>query len=193
MQTTRCLRSLILLITFGANPLAWAQNIPPLIGGEIKNPGIKVPNPMERMGSQQQNNYGQQPPTKAQEVEVSKFLEALTAAYSNRNSEAVSSSYSSGVELTVFWNDRELIGAEAFKKQMQWFFRDLDTLTFDLIEPKIHIFGRFAWVTGRCRVKTYSNGVESASEGTITWILERRKSFWVILHEHRVLLPVKMN
>jgi ketosteroid isomerase-like protein len=187
------LRALFLSITIFilSSPLVRAQNIPPMIGTEIKNPGIKVPNPMEQKGSQQQNSYGQQPATQAQEIEISTFLGALTSAYSNRNSDAVGSSYSSGIELTVFWNEKQFIGAEAFKEEMQEFFRDLDTFTLELIEPKNHIFGRFAWVTAKCRVKTYSSGVESALEGTITLILERRKSVWTILHEHRILLPSK--
>lgn len=174
-------------------PLSFAQNIPPLIGTEIKNPGIKIPNPMEQTGAQRQSNHGLQTPTKAQEIEIGKFIGGLTSAYGSRNRELVASSYSQDSGLIVFWNGKVLNGANGFSQALEGWLNQVDTLSIELQLPDIHILGRFAWVSSQCRVSTCKVGVESTFEGTMTWILERKRSAWVILHEHRTLLPVESN
>lgn len=172
-------------------PLYLAQNIPPLIGTEIKNPGIKIPNPMEQTGTQRQSERGQQLPTKAQEIEIAKFMEGLTSAYGSRKLEFVVSSYSQDPGLIIFWNGKRLSGATEFNQALEGWLDQVDTLSIELQQPDTQIFGRFAWVSSQCRVRTYKRSVESVLEGTITWILERKRSAWVILHEHRTLLPIE--
>ena len=172
-------------------PLSLSQNLPPLIGTEIKNPGIKIPNPMEQTGTQRQSERGQQSPTKTQEVEIGKFVEGLTSAYGSRNRELVVSSYLQDPGLVIFWNGKHLNGASGFNQALEGWLNQVDTLSIELQQPDIHILGRFAWVSSQCRVRTYKEGTESALGGTITWILERKRSAWVILHEHRTLLPIE--
>ena len=181
---------LCILVVFVSSSLSFAQNIPPLIGTEIKNPGIKFPNPMEQTGPQRQNDHGQQSPTKAQEVEINKFIEGLTSAYSNRNREIVVSAYAQDPGLIIYWNGKQLNGASQFKEALEGWLNQVDTLSIELQQLDTHIFGRFAWVASQCLVKTYKGSVESELEGTMTWVLERKRSAWVILHEHRTLLPV---
>ncbi len=168
-----------------------AQNIPPLIGTDIKNPGIKVPNPMGQTGTQRQSDHGQQSPTKVQENEIGKFMEGLTSAYGNKNREFIVSSYSQDPGLIIFWNGMPLSGISIFSQSLNGWLAQTDTLSFELLQPDIHILGRFAWVSSQCRVKTYKGGIESILAGTMTWILERKRSSWVILHEHRTLLPIE--
>lgn len=166
-----------------------AQNIPPLIGTEIKNPGIKVPNPMEQTGAQRQSDHGQQSPTKSQENEIVKFIEGLTSAYGSRNCELIVSSYSQDPGLVIFWNGMRISGTTVLSQSLKGWLSQTDTLSFELLQPDIHILGRYAWVSSQCRVRSFKGGIESSLAGTITWILERKRSSWVILHEHRTLLP----
>jgi ketosteroid isomerase-like protein len=168
-----------------------AQNIPPLIGTEIKNPGIKVPNPMQQTGTQRQSERGQQCPTSAQEIELARFMEGLTSAYGSRNLELVVSSYSKDPGLIIFWNGKRFKGAAEFNQSLAGWLDQVDTLSIELQQTDTQIFGRFAWISSQCRVRTYKGGVESVLEGTVTWILEKKRSAWVILHEHRTLLPIE--
>jgi ketosteroid isomerase-like protein len=168
-----------------------AQNIPPLIGTDIKNPGIKIPNPMEQAGTQRQNDRAQQSPTRAQEMEIGKFIDDLTSAYGRRNRELVVSSYSQDPGLIIYWNGKLLKGANGFSQALQAWLNQVDTLEMELNQTESHILGRFAWVSSQCRVRVFKGGVESELEGTLTWVLERKRSAWTILHEHRTLLPVE--
>lgn len=168
-----------------------AQNIPPLIGTDIKNPGIKIPNPMEQTGTQRQSDHGQQSPTKVQENEIGKFMEGLTSAYGSRNRELIVSSYSQDPGLIIFWNGMPLSGISIFSQSLNGWLAQSDTLSFELLQPDIHILGRFAWVSSQCRVRSFKGGVESTLTGSMTWILERKRSSWIILHEHRTLLPLE--
>ena len=177
-----------LLIVLLSSSHSFAQNLPPFIGNEIKNPGIKVPNPMEQSGSQRQDTGGQPSPTKAQEAEIRQFLEGLTSAYGSRNKERVVSVYVQDPGLIISWNGKLLTGASEFNQAMDGWLKQFDTLSVEFQQPNIHVLGRFAWITSQCRVRTYRGGVESLFEGTITWVLERKRSAWVILHEHRTLL-----
>jgi ketosteroid isomerase-like protein len=170
-----------------------AQNIPPMIGTDIKNPGIKIPNPMEQTGTQRQSDHSQQSPTKAQENEISKFIEGLSSAYGSKNSEVISSLYSQEPGLVIFWDGVQLSGSTVFSQSLNGWLAQSDTLSFDLLQPDIHVLGRFAWVSSQCRVRAFKGGVETAQAGTLTWILEKKRSSWVILHEHRTLLPLRAN
>lgn len=191
MRLSNLLYFLWIAVVMAHPSLFLAQNIPPLIGTEIKNPGIKIPNPMEQTGTQRQSDHSQQSPTKVQENEIGKFMEGLTSAYVGRNRELIVSSYSQDPGLTIFWNGRRLSGTSALSESLNGWLAEIDTLSFDLLEPEIHILGRFAWVTSQCKVRTYKAGVESTSAGAMTWILERKRSSWVILHELRTLLPLE--
>ena len=168
-----------------------AQNIPPLIGTDIKNPGIKIPNPMEQTGTQRQSDHGQQSPTKVQENEIGKFMESLTSAYGSRNRELIVSSYSQDPGLIIFWNGMPLSGISIFSQSLNGWLAQSDTLSFELLQPDIHILGRFAWISSQCRVRSFKGGAESTLTGSMTWILERKRSSWIILHEHRTLLPLE--
>jgi len=193
MRLSNVLYFLCITVVMVRPPLFLAQNIPPLIGTDIKNPGIKIPNPMEQTGTQRQSDHSQQSPTKVQENEIGKLIEGLTSAYGSRNRELIVSSYSQDPGLIIFWNGMRLSGNSVFSLHLNGWLAQTDTLSFDLLEPDIHILGRFAWVSSQCRVRTYKGGVESTLEGTMTWILERKRSFWVILHEHRTLLPLEQK
>ena len=117
-------------------------------------------------------------------------MESLSAAYGSRNRELVISAYAQDPGLIIFWNGKQLSGASGFSQALEGWLNQVDALSIELQHPDTHIFGRFAWVSSQCLVKAYKGGVESVLAGTMTWVLERKRSAWVILHEHRTLLPV---
>ena len=166
-----------------------AQNIPPMIGDHVGKPKIRIPNPLgsaQTGGSQtsQSSQSGQTAASAAGEREVHSFLENWHSSLSKKDVEALSSSYLQSEALRVYWESQEFSGWEPFKAEMQRRFASAEGFQIELKEPQISVFGRFAWVTARYVRQTWTDTTPRSHEGLITLVLEKRRSAWVILHQH---------
>ena len=179
-----------LLILFVAQPARLqAQNIPPMIGDHVGKPKLRIPNPLESTqtrGSQtsQSSQSGQTPASVVGEREVHNFLENWRSSLSKKDVEALSSCYVQTEALRVYWESQEFSGWEPFKAEMQRRFASAEGFQIELKEPQISVFGRFAWVTARYVRQTWTDTTPRSQEGLITLVLEKRRSAWVILHQH---------
>ena len=162
-----------------------AQNIPPMIGDHVGKPKLRIPNPLEsaQTGGSQSSQSGQTA-SAAGEREVHSFLGNWSSALSKKDIEALSSSYLQSEALRVYWESQEFSGWEPFKAEMQRRFASPEGFQIDLKEPHTSVFGRFAWVTARYVRQTWTDSTPRSQEGLITLVLEKRRSAWVILHEH---------
>ena len=172
-----------------------AQNIPPMIGDHVGKPKIRIPNPLESAqtkGSQtsQSSQSGQTAGSAAGEREVSGFLENWHATLSKKDVEALSACYLQSDALRVYWESQEFSGWEPFKAEMQRRFSSPEGLQIELKEPETSVFGRFAWVTARYVQQSWTEGTPRSQEGHITLVLEKRRSAWVILHQHASITTV---
>lgn len=180
-------------LTLAAQPMCLAaQNIPPMIGDHVGKPKLRIPNPLastESGGSQtsQSSQSGQTPASVAGEREVHSFLDNWRSALSKKDVEALSSSYLQSEALRVYWESQEFSGWEPFKAEMQRRFASPEGLQIELKEPQTSVFGRFAWVTARYVRQTWTDATPRSQEGLITLVLEKRRSAWVILHQHASL------
>ncbi|MCI0420117.1 MAG: nuclear transport factor 2 family protein [Acidobacteria bacterium] len=177
-----------LLIAAQTAPLQ-AQNIPPMIGDQVGKPKIRIPNPLERAqkeGSQssQSHESTQQTSTAAAERDVNGFLGNWRSSLSRKDMDALSSCYVQTEALRVYWESQELAGWEPFKAEMQRLFASPEGLQLELKEPLTKVFGRFAWVTGRYVRQKWIDGTPKSQEGLLTLVLEKRRSLWIILHQH---------
>jgi hypothetical protein len=67
---------------------------------------------------------------------------------------------------------------------MQRRFASPEGFQIELKEPQTSVFGRFAWVTARYVRQAWADATPRSQEGLITLVLEKRRSAWVILHQH---------
>lgn len=166
-----------------------AQNIPPMIGDHVGKPKLRIPNPLgstQTGGSQtsQSSQSGQSTASAVGEREVHSFLENWHSALSKKDVGALSSSYLQSEALRVYWESQEFSGWEPFKAEMQHRFASAEGFQIELKEPQISVFGRFAWVTARYLRQTWTDATPRSQEGLITLVLEKRRSVWLILHQH---------
>ena len=169
-----------------------AQNIPPMIGDHVGKPKLRIPNPLgstETGGSQtsQSSQSGQTPASVVGEREIHSFLDNWRSALSKKDVEALSSSYLQSEALRVYWESQEFSGWEPFKAEMQRRFAASEGFQIELKDPQTSVFGRFAWVTARYLRQTWTDATPRSQEGLITLVLEKRRSAWVILHQHASL------
>jgi len=169
-----------------------AQNIPPMIGDHVGKPKLRIPNPLagtETGGGQtsQSSQPGQTPASVVGEREVHSFLDNWRSALSKKDMEALGSSYLQSEALRVYWESQEFSGWEPFKAEMQRRFASPEGFQIELKEPQTSVFGRFAWVTARYVRQTWTDATPRSQEGLITLVLEKRRSAWVILHQHASL------
>ena len=185
-----CFGLIALWVLLAAQPARFAaQNIPPMIGDHVGKPKIRIPNPLESAqtkGSQtsQSSQSGQTAGSAAGEREVSRFLENWHATLSKKDVEALSACYLQSDALRVYWESQEFSGWEPFKAEMQRRFSSPEGFQIELKEPETSVFGRFAWVTARYVQQSWTEGTPRSQEGHITLVLEKRRSAWVILHQH---------
>jgi len=182
-----------LLILFVGQPERLrAQNIPPMIGDQVGKPKLRIPNPLEgtqTRGSQtsQSSQSGQTPASVVGEREVHNFLESWHSSLSKKDMEALSICYLQSDALRVYWESQEFSGWEPFKAEMQRRFASSEGFQIELKDPQTSVFGRFAWVTARYLRQTWTDATPRSQEGLITLVLEKRRSAWVILHQHASL------
>jgi ketosteroid isomerase-like protein len=160
-----------------------------MIGDHVGKPKLRIPNPLESTqtgGSQtsQSSQSGQTAASAAGEREVHSFLENWHSSLSKKDVAALSSSYLQSEALRVYWESQEFSGWEPFKAEMQRRFASAEGFQIELKEPQISVFGRFAWVTARYVRQTWTDAAPRSQEGLITLVLEKRRSAWVILHQH---------
>ena len=185
-----CFGLAALLVLFVAQPARLpAQNIPPMIGDHVGKPKIRIPNPLESTqtkGSQtsQSSQSGQTAASAAGEREVNGFLENWRSTLAKKDVEALSACYLQTEALRVYWESQEFSGWEPFKAEMQRRFTSPEGFQIELKEPQTSVFGRFAWVTARYVRQTWTARSPRSEEGLITLVLEKRRSAWVILHQH---------
>ena len=179
-----------LFILFVGQPAGLqAQNIPPMIGDQVGKPKLRIPNPLESAqtrGSQtsQSSQSGQTPASIVGEREVHNFLESWHSSLSKKDMEALSICYLQSDALHVYWESQEFSGWEPFKAEMQRRFASSEGAQIELKDPQTSVFGRFAWVTARYVRQTWTDGTPRSQDGLITLVLEKRRSAWVILHQH---------
>ncbi len=179
-----------LCVLLAAQPARFAaQNIPPMIGDHVGKPKIRIPNPLESTqtkGSQtsQGSQSGQTAGSAAGEREVNGFLENWRSTLAKKDVEALSACYLQTEALRVYWESQEFSGWEPFKAEMQRRFSSPEGFQIELKEPQTSVFGRFAWVTARYMQQTWTEGTPRSQEGHVTLVLEKRRSAWVILHQH---------
>jgi len=179
-----------LSILFVAKPARPAvQNIPPMIGDHVGKPKIRIPNPLgstQTRGGQssESSQSGQTGASAVGEREVNGFLENWRSTLVKKDVESLSSYYLQTEALRVYWESQEFSGWEPFKAEMQRRFASPEGFQIELREPQTSVFGRFAWVTARYVRQNWSEGTPRSQEGHVTLVLEKRRSAWVILHQH---------
>jgi ketosteroid isomerase-like protein len=166
-----------------------AQNIPPMIGDHVGKPKFKIPNPLEstQKGNSQSSQTSQSGQTAASvtgEREVHGFLEDWRSSLSKKDLQALSYCYLQTEALRVDWESQEFSGWEPFKAEMQRRFASPEGFQLELMEPQTNVFGRFAWVTAHYSRQTWTDATPKSQQGFITLVLEKRRSAWVILHQH---------
>jgi ketosteroid isomerase-like protein len=180
----------VLPILFAAQaaPLL-AQNIPPMIGDHVGKPKLRFPNPLEsaQKGASQSSQSSQSGQTTASamgEREIQAFLENWRSSLAKKDLEALSYCYLQTEALRVYWESQEFSGWEPFKTEIQRRFASPEGVQFEIKEPKTSAFGRFAWVTAHCFWQTWTGANPKTQEGLMTLVLEKRRSVWLILHQH---------
>ena len=180
----------VLFILFSAQPARLpAQNIPPMIGDHVGKPKLRIPNPLgsaQTGGSQtsQSSQSGQTAASAVGEREIHGFLENWRSSLSKKDVEALSYCYLQTEALRVYWESQEFSGWEPFKAEVQRRFASPEGFQLELKEPQTSVFGRFAWVTAHYARQTWADATPKSQEGFITLVLEKRRSAWVILHQH---------
>ena len=192
-----------LILLLAAQPARLpAQNIPPMIGDHVGKPKLRIPNPLgsaQAGGSQtsQSSQSGQTAGSAAGEREVHGFLENWRSSLSKKDVEALSVCYAQTEALRVYWESQEFSGWEPFKAEMQRRFASAEGFQIELKEPQTNVFGRFAWVTARYVRQSWTDATPRSQEGLITLVLEKRRSAWVILHQHASIttaaLPMNLS
>jgi ketosteroid isomerase-like protein len=179
-----------MLMLLAAQPARMsAQNIPPMIGDHVGKPKLRIPNPLgsaQKDGSRtsQSSGSGQTGASAAAESEVLGLLESWRSSLTKKDVEALSNCYLQTEALHIYWESQEFAGWEPFKAEMQRHFASPESLQLELKEPQIKIFGRFAWVAAHYLRQTWTGPTPSSQEGLMTLVLEKRRSAWIILHQH---------
>jgi ketosteroid isomerase-like protein len=177
-------------ILFAAQPARLpAQNIPPMIGDHVGKPKLRIPNPLgsaQTGGSQtsQSSQSGQTASSATGEREVRGFLENWSSALLKKDVEGLSYCYLQTEALRVYWESEAFSGWEPFKAEVQRRFASPEGVHLELKEPQMSVFGRFAWVTAHYVRLIWTDAAPKNQEGLITLVLEKRRSAWVILHQH---------
>ncbi len=164
------------------------QNIPPFIVDHIKRPKVRFPNPMNQ-AAQQGQQKGKQPSqsygTRSQEMEIENFFAEYLAGFASNDLNKVASCYSQEPDLAVFWESRELKGWENIRPELEKLIESEASDQVPLQDLEAHIFGRFAWATGKYGIEPAAGGEPPKPDGCVTFVLEKRRSYWYIVHEHR--------
>ena len=163
--------------------VTYGQNIPPLIGDQVGKPKISVPNPLSQQGQQRSDSSNPSNSASAQDIEIHSFLDAFVKNVADKNLEKIGSSYAQQPEPVVYWDSHEFRGWEAIQAQWQRILTD-GGVKLTLNDPGIHIFGRFAWVTAAYRRENFRDGKSDVQTGHLTLVLEKKRTQWLILHEH---------
>ena len=179
-----------LCVLLAAQPAALvAQNIPPMIGDHVGKPKLRIPNPLgsTQTGSNQSSSgaeSGQAGGSAAAERDVQGFLENWRSSLAKKDVDALGYCYLQAEALRVYWESQEFTGWEPFKTEMQRRFASSDGFQLELKEPQTKVFGRFAWVTARYSRQTWTEATPKSQEGLLTLVLEKRRSAWMIVHQH---------
>ena len=160
-----------------------SQNIPPLIGDKVGKPKIIIPNPLGQQG-QQRAGSNQSYSTSAQDAEIHGFLDSFVKSLADRDLEKIGACYSQQPGLVVYWNSQELQGWEAVQTHWQKALGELGGAKWTLSDAEIHVFGRFAWVTAKYHRECPEQAKSPGEDGRVTFVLEKKRSQWLILHEH---------
>jgi len=178
-----------LFVLLAAQPVCLvAQNIPPMIGDHVGKPKLRIPNPLENSQGNNQTSQssqsGQMAVSPGGEREIHGFLDNWRSSLSKKDVEALGSCYLQTDALRVYWESQEFDGWEAYKMELQRRSSSPEGIQLELKEPKISVFGRFAWVTAHYLHQSWAEAVPKSQEGLMTLVLEKRRSAWVILHQH---------
>jgi len=159
------------------------QNIPPLIGDQVGKPKIAMPNPLGQQG-QQRDGSNQSYSVSTQDMEIHGFLDGFVKNLADRDLERIGACYSQQPSLVVYWNAQELRGWEAVQAHWQKVLGEMGGVKLTLSDADIHVFGRFAWVIAKYHAESLEGGRPLRQDGHITFVLEKKRAQWLILHEH---------
>ncbi len=179
-----CLRSMLVILgLIGCLRQAYAQNIPPLIGDQVGKPKITIPNPLGQQGRQKEasgQNYSLSP----QDVEIHDFLNGFVKNVADKDLEKLGSRYSQDPAPVVYWDSREFRGWESIQIEWEKLLGQAGGMKLTFKDLDIHVFGRFAWVTSRYLLEGLEGGNPRELDGHVTFVLEKKRAQWLILHEH---------
>jgi ketosteroid isomerase-like protein len=175
---------ILVSVCLGGDPESvHGQNIPPLIGDQVGKPKITIPNPLNKQGQQKGGSNPSYSPS-AQDTEIQSFLDTFVKSLAERDLAGIGACYSQQPELIVYWNSRELRGWELVQAHWQKVLGEIGAVKLTLNDPDIHVFGRFAWVTARYHREDMQGGKTCGEDGHVTFVLEKKRTQWLILHEH---------
>lgn len=174
---------LVIIYLLGGVSEIGGQNIPPLIGDKVGKPKIAIPNPLGQQG-QQREGSNQSYSTSAQDAEIHSFLDGFVKSLADRDLEKISACYSQQPGLVVYWNSQEFQGWEAVQTHWQKALGEMAEAKWTLSDSNIHVFGRFAWVTAKYHRESLEQGKPLGEDGHATFVLEKKRAQWLILHEH---------
>jgi ketosteroid isomerase-like protein len=179
----RCQILLCSFLVVNGMPIT-AQNIPPMIGTQVGRPKISVPNVMGQAQTEKGYEAAQRAATANAEKELLGVLTNWQSQFSKKDLESLASFYLQSPELLVYWNGREFSGWESVRPELERQLATPEGFQLELKNPRIQVLGRFAWVTSGYERNYWAEGHPTKQEGNLTLILERRRTAWIILHQH---------
>jgi ketosteroid isomerase-like protein len=174
---------LVICSLLGHHCKAYSQNIPPLIGDQIGKPKITIPNPLGQQ-AHQRDASSQSYSTSPQDAEIHDFLNGFVKSVADRNLEKLGACYSQQPTPVVYWDALELRGWEAIQTEWEKLLGQTGGVKLTLKDLDIHAFGRFAWVTATYLRERIDAGSPHELDGHVTFVLEKKRAQWWILHEH---------
>ena len=174
---------LVLLCLIDCLGEVYGQNIPPLIGDQVGKPKITIPNPLGQQG-RQRDASGQSYSTSPQDAEIHEFLNGFVKNVADKDLEKLGARYSQEPAPVVYWDSREFRGWEAIQAEWEKLLGRAGGMKLTFKDLDIHVFGRFAWVTSTYLLENLEGGKPHELDGHLTFVLEKKRAQWLILHEH---------
>ena len=120
------------------------------------------------------------------EADVVKALNALMAAYRDRDIEKVMGFYAPDSDVTALGTnlDQFVTGTERIREAYQDDFEAFDRLEVAVAHCRVSAEGRVAWLCAQCAAAFEIEGEKIRSNARLTAVLVRRQSAWRIIQFH---------
>jgi len=120
------------------------------------------------------------------EIDVVKTLNALMAAYRDRDIERVMGFFAPDSDVTALGTnlDQFVMGTERIREAYQDDFEAFDRLEMEVTHSQVSAEGSVAWLCAQCAAAFEIEGEKIRSNARLTAVLVRRQSAWRIIQFH---------